>query len=130
MRAARAVILCTLLLMARAYAATDPLASINPVALPGPYAVGCSNVAQDFSLAPTNDARGDYWEGTGAGRPGKYVTQILLEPQGAFTYNAQVPDVRDVFVDFAGAAVPHLALVCYPTTKDNPLVKRTREALA
>ena len=34
-------------------AATDPLASVDPVKV-GPYPVGCSNVAQNFTTAPTD----------------------------------------------------------------------------
>jgi hypothetical protein len=121
MHPGRVVVFWFLLLLSRGtvFAATDPMASVNPVPLPGPYAVGCSNVAQDFSLAPTDDARHDYWEGTGAGGPGKYVTQILLEPQGAFTYDVQVPNVKGLFVNFGGTVVPHVALVCYPTSAGN-----------
>jgi predicted dienelactone hydrolase len=120
MLSGRAVCLLSLLFTLPALAATDPMATVDPIAVPGPYPVACSNVAQDFTQAPTDDIRNAYWEGTGAGSPGMYVTQILLEPQGAFTYMANVPDVRALFVDFAGTPVPHLALVCYPTSAANP----------
>src|SRR6476620_4797252 len=121
MPAGRAACLLSLLFFALpAMAATDPMATVSAIPVPGPYPVACSNVAQDFSQAPTDDIRNAYWEGTGAGGPGAYVIQILLEPQWAVTYPANVPDVRALFVDFAGTPVPHLALVCYPTTADNP----------
>ena len=38
--------------------------AVQPLALPGPYAIACSNVAQDFARAPAGgEAAKDYWEG-------------------------------------------------------------------
>ena len=102
-----------------ACALSDPLSSVDPHLLPGPYPVGCSNVAQNFALAPSDDDRGNYWEGTSIGGQGHYVTQLLVEPQGALTYNVDVPDVRDLFTTYAGQPVPYAAIVCYPTSADN-----------
>ncbi len=44
---------------------TSPLPTtvVQPLALPGPYTVGCSNVAQDFSLVAAGEEAKDYWEG-------------------------------------------------------------------
>jgi len=101
-----------------ACALTDPLSSVD-VRPPGPYPVGCSNVAQNFALAPSDNDRANYWEGTSIGGQGHYVTQ-LLEPQGgALIYNVSVPDVRGLFTTFAGQPVPYAAIVCYPTSADN-----------
>ena len=36
---------------------------VAPLALPGPYRVGCSNVAQDFSRVTAAESAQDYWEG-------------------------------------------------------------------
>lgn len=102
-----------------AWAQIDPLSSVDPRLLPGPYPVGCSDVAQNFALAPSDDDRGYYWEGTSLGGQGQYVTQLLVEPQGALIYNVNVPDVRDLFTTFAGQPVPYAAIVCYPTSADN-----------
>ena len=102
-----------------AWAQINPLSSVDPRLLPGPYPVGCSDVAQNFALAPGDDDRGNYWEGKSLGGQGHYVTQ-LLEPQGgALIYNVSVPDVRGLFTTFAGQPVPYAAIVCYPTSAGN-----------
>ncbi len=101
-----------------ACALTDPLSSVD-VRPPGPYPVGCSNVAQNFALAPSDNDRANYWEGTSFGGQGHYVTQLLVEPQGALIYNVNVPDVRTLFTTFADQPVPYAAIVCYPTSADN-----------
>ena len=115
-----AIAVCALLMATgSAWARTDPLSSVDPRLLPGPYPVACSDVAQNFALAPSDDDRGNYWEGTSIGGQGHYVTQ-LLEPQGgALIYNVSVPDVRGLFTTFAGQPVPYAAIVCYPTSADN-----------
>ena len=101
-----------------ACALTDPLSSVD-ARPPGPYPVGCSDVAQNFALTPSDDDRGNYWEGTSIGGQGHYVTQLLVEPQGTLIYNVDVPDVRGLFTTFAGQPVPYAAIVCYPTSADN-----------
>ena len=102
-----------------AFALTDPLSSVDPRPLPGPYLVGCSDVAQNFASASSDGDRGIYWEGTSLGGAGHYVTQLLAEPQGAFIYNVNVPNVRGLFTTFAGQPVPYAAIVCYPTSAGN-----------
>lgn len=99
-------------------ALADSSSSVTPRAA-GAYPVGCSNVAQNFALAPGDGDRGNYWEGTGVGGQGHYVTQLLSEPQGAFIYNVNVPDVRGLYTIFAGEPVPYAAIVCYPTSAGN-----------
>jgi len=101
-----------------AFGQTDPASSVDPRP-PGPYPVGCSNVAQNFAFAPTDDARAIYWGGTSLGGEGHYVTQLLSEPQGTFLYAVQVPDVRGLFTTFAGQPLPYAAIVCYPTSAGN-----------
>jgi dienelactone hydrolase len=89
-----------------------------PVA-PGPYAVGCSSVEQDFSrLAPGENAQ-QYWEGipAGDGRP-RYVTDLLT---GSATpvVGFPVPDDGQLFGKLAGKTYSVALLVCYPTGADN-----------
>ena len=43
-------------------ARADSLAVVDPLP-PGPYAVGCSNVAQDFSRVLPGESAQNYWEG-------------------------------------------------------------------
>ena len=55
--------------------------SVPPLPLPGPYAVACSNVAQDFGrLAPGEDVE-LYWEGVrrADGTP-RNATDLLTDP--------------------------------------------------
>jgi predicted dienelactone hydrolase len=104
-----------LLLLIRAFAA-EAQGVVPPVG-PGRFAVACSNVAQNFNLAPTDDARLQYWEGT---QQGQYVTALLSEPQSALLFNLPVPDDEGLFANHARQQVPYAALVCYPTTQDNP----------
>ncbi len=103
-----------LLLLVPAFAADAQ--SIVPPVEPGRFAVACSNVAQNFNLAPTDDARLQYWEGT----QGHYVIDLLSEPQSALLVNLQVPDDEGLFPNHARQQVPYAALVCYPTAPGNP----------
>ena len=105
------IALCAWLMAAgSAGALTDPLSSVDPRP-PGPYPVGCSDVAQNFVFAPGDNDRANYWEGTSIGGQGHYVTQLLVEPQGTLTYDVNVPDVRGLFTTFAGQPVPYAAIV-------------------
>ena len=64
--------------------------SVPPLPLPGPYAVACSNVAQDFSrLAPGEDVE-LYWEGVprGNGTP-RNAADLLSDPANTPVGNGQ-----------------------------------------
>ena len=98
----------------------DALAVVDPLPVPGPYAVGCSNVAQDFTRLQPGENAQDYWEGTPDGSRARYVTQLLSDPADALLYNVNVPDDRELFDNHATQQVAYLLLVCYPTTADNP----------
>ena len=44
--------------------ATPPVSTAAPaLPLPGPYPVGCSNVAQDLTRLPAGENAADYWNG-------------------------------------------------------------------
>ena len=88
--------------------------------VPGPYAVGCSNVAQDFSRIGSGETANDYWEGVPAGTRGRYVTDLLSDPANALVANTPVPDDRELFSGHAAQTLPFAILVCYPTSPDNP----------
>jgi predicted dienelactone hydrolase len=100
-------------------AGADSLAIVDPLP-PGPYAVGCSNVEQDFSRVLSGETARNYWEGSPDGSRQRYVTQLLLDPVDALTVNVTVPDDRVLFVNHATQQVPTTLLVCYPTSSDNP----------
>lgn len=83
----------------------------------GPYPIACSNLEQDFgrSSAPART----FWEGTRSDTS-RYVSQLLVAPQHALRYTVTPPDNRTLFRNFRKREVEFVALVCYPTTEDNP----------
>ena len=58
----------------------DASIEVSPLPLPGPYAVACSDIAQDFNRVASDEGASDYWQGNprpqGASR---YVTDLLAE---------------------------------------------------
>ena len=91
---------------------------VNPIS-PGAYPVGCSDVSQNFALAPSDEERAAYWEGTSVSGQGRYVTQLFTQAQSAFIFDVAVPDAPELFTTFAGQVVPYAAIVCYPTSDSN-----------
>jgi dienelactone hydrolase len=98
------------------HAATDPLAIVPPLGL-GPYAVGCSDVAQN--LTPATGNLSDYWEGVPFDGNPHYVTQLLTEPADTVTYPVVLPNDSELYAGFAGQPVQFAAIVCYPTDPGN-----------
>ncbi len=80
--------------------AADSLAVVDPLP-PGPYAVGCSNVEQDFSRLMPGETAQNYWEGVPDGSRQRYVTQLLVDPADSLSVNVNVPDDRELFVNHA-----------------------------
>jgi len=115
--AAAAVLLLSLCIGGSGHA--DSLAVVDPLP-PGPYAVGCSNVAQDFSRVQPGESAQNYWEGYPDGSRERYVTQLLADPADALVVDVTVPDDRDLYTNRAAQHVPYALLVCYPTSADNP----------
>jgi predicted dienelactone hydrolase len=102
-------------LLLAAAARADSLAVIPSRPLPGPYAVQCSDVAQDFSrIAPGLNAQ-NYWEATQG-----YVTDLLSEPASTLTANLAVPNDGELFGSSAGRTMAQTLIVCAPTSADNP----------
>jgi uncharacterized protein DUF5648 len=99
--------------------AQDPLAVVDPLPQ-GPYSVGCSNVAQDFSRLLPGESPQNYWEGYPDGSRERYVTQLLADPADALVVDVVVPDDRELYVNRATQTVEYALLVCYPTSPDNP----------
>jgi predicted dienelactone hydrolase len=97
----------------------DSLAVVDALP-PGRYAVGCSNVEQDFSRVRAGETAENYWEGFPDGSRDRYVTQLFTDPADALTIGVNVPDDRQLFVNHARQQVATALLVCYPTTADNP----------
>jgi predicted dienelactone hydrolase len=97
-------------------AATFPI----PPLPPGPYAVACSNMTQDFSrLAPGEDVQA-YWEGVprADGAP-RYATDLLTDPTNTLAVTVNAPANGSIFGSFAGRAIAHVVLVCHPTAPND-----------
>ena len=101
---------------AQAQSLDEVFGFIPPIA-PGRYAVGCSNVEQDFSRAAGDPVA--YWEGRGSAGTG-YVTDLLVDPAQAVVTSVTLPDDRDLYGDFRNRTLVFASLVCYPTTAANP----------
>ena len=102
---------------AGAYA--DPSGAIPP-APPGPYAVGCNDLAQDFSRVPPGDSAQNYWEGAPNGSTSRYLTTLLSEPGDSMVVNLAIPNDGGLYGSFAAQTEPYVVIVCYPTTTANP----------
>ena len=101
--------------------ASAPTAVVQPLPLPGPYAVACSNVVQDFSRVGTGEDATSYWEGnpSGTGLP-RYATDLLADPDNTLIATVTAPMDSNLYGSFAGQNVAFVVLACYPTTADNP----------
>ncbi|MGE5190546.1 MAG: alpha/beta hydrolase family protein [Gemmatimonadota bacterium] len=101
--------------------ATAPTVVVQPLPLPGPYAVGCSNVSQDFSRVGSGEDAQSYWDGrpTADGSP-RYVTDLLADPEDTLMATVTAPNDTNLYGSFAGQDVPFVVIACYPTTADNP----------
>jgi predicted dienelactone hydrolase len=101
--------------------ALAPTGVVQPLPLPGPYAVACSNVVQDFSRVGTGEDVTSYWEGNPSdnGMP-RYVTDLLADPGNTLIATVTAPDDANLYGSFAGQQVAFVVLACYPTTVDNP----------
>ncbi len=114
-----------LFLICAALGAGFPAAAANhdtvfPPVGAGLFKVACSNVAQDpAAIAALGSTPAEIWEGQPRDGQGRYITQVLSEPQAALLFDAPVPDLREIYPRFAGATVPHAAIVCHPTPASN-----------
>src|SRR5204863_6227658 len=82
----------------------DSLAVVDPLP-PGPYAAGCSNVAQDFSRVQPGERAQNYWEGYPDGSRGRYVTQLLADPADGLVVKVWVPADRGLYTNRPGRQV-------------------------
>jgi len=98
-----------------------PTAVVQPLPLPGPYAVACSNIVQDFTRVGVGEDVTNYWEGlpSASGQP-RYVTDLLADPANTLIATVTAPQDSNLYGEFAGQSLPFVVIVCYPTTSDNP----------
>jgi len=118
----RALIAAALFLMflSRALAQSADASVLQPLPLPGPYPVGCSNVSQDFGrVAPGEDAQA-YWEAQprGDGSP-RTIADLLSDPANTLGVSVTAGADSDVFGSYAARTLQFTVLVCYPTTAEN-----------
>jgi predicted dienelactone hydrolase len=120
-RACAAVVLVALACVAGSGARAEPTLVVPPQPLPGPYAVACSNVVQDFGRVAAGEDVQWYWEGVprtdGASR---YVTDLLSDAANTLAVNVVAPDDSSLYGSFAGKSLPYVVVACYPTSADNP----------
>ena len=101
--------------------APAPTVVVQPWPLPGPFAVACSNVAQDNSLLGTGEDATSYWEGMPSDNgTARYVTDLLADPGNTLIATVTAPNDSNLYGSFAGDNVAFVVLACYPTTVDNP----------
>lgn len=93
---------------------------VPPLPPIGPYAVGCSNVEQDFTRIPPGESAEAYWEGLPRNGTPRFVTDLLVDPVHALAYQQTFPNDSSVFGSFAGRTMPYVLVVCYPTDPSNP----------
>ena len=101
--------------------APAPTTVVQPLPLPGLYAVGCSNIVQDFRRVGAGEDATSYWEGapTANGVP-QYVTGLLADPGNTLAVTVTAPNDPNLYGSFAGQEVAFVVIACYPTTADNP----------
>ncbi len=101
--------------------APAPTVVVQPLPLPGPFAVACSNIAQDFSRVGAGEDVTSYWEGNpSADSTPRYVTDLLADPGNTLIATVTAPNDSHLYGSFAGQNIAFAALACYPTTADNP----------
>jgi predicted dienelactone hydrolase len=100
--------------------ASAPTVVVPPLPLPGPFAVACSNVVQDFGRVGAGEDATSYWEGapSGNGTP-RYATDLLADPGNTLIATVTAPMDSNLYGSFAGDNVAFVVLACYPTTDNN-----------
>jgi predicted dienelactone hydrolase len=121
--ARRVVVGATLLiaLFSQAIAQVPDASVLQPLPLPGPYPVGCTNVAQDFSrVAPGEDVQA-YWEALprSNGSP-RMIADLLSDPANTLGVTVAAGSDSDVFGSYTGRTLRFAVIVCYPTSANNP----------
>lgn len=107
--------------------ATGASAQSSGVVLPlpplGGYAVGCSNIEQDFTRIPVGESADAYWIGLPRGdSTPRFVTDLLVDPVHSFVYQQTFPGNSEIFGSSAGGTYPYALIVCYPTDPSNARV--------
>jgi len=96
----------------------QPALVVPPVG-PGPHAVACSNVEQDFTRVPAGQPVEAWWDGLPNGSTQRYVTDLLVDPAHAFVVQRTLPNDSGLFGPYAGTTIAYANIVCYPTDAAN-----------
>jgi len=96
----------------------DSRSVVAPLA-PGAFAVGCSNVAQDFSRVPAGADVQAYWQGELVNGQPRYATDLLSDPANTIVVEVTVPNDATLFGSIRQRVDPYVVLVCYPTAAAN-----------
>ena len=95
-------------------------AVVQPLPLPGPYEVACSNIVQDFTRLGAGENVKRYWEGMPSDNGmARYATDLLADPDNTLIATVTAPQDSTLYGDFAGQTVEYVVLVFYPTMADN-----------
>lgn len=98
-----------------------PTTVVPPLPLPGPYAVACSNVAEDFTKVKAGETAENYWEGSPSDSgTARYITDLLVDPTDTLAVTVNVPNSGTLYGSFAGKQVKYVLIACYPTVATNP----------
>jgi predicted dienelactone hydrolase len=101
--------------------APAPTVVVQPLSLPGPYSVGCSNIVQDFIRVGAGEDATSYWEGApGADGVPRYVNDLLADAGNTLIAVVNAPNDPNLYGSYSGQGVSFVVLACYPTTVDNP----------
>ena len=85
----------------------------------GPYAVGTSCLQIDPAKIAEGRSLNDYLQGNWDGDRRFYLDQILASPESSFYYQMAIPDDSSLYGDLAGAVMPMVAVILYPTDPAN-----------
>jgi hypothetical protein len=86
----------------------------------GTFPVACSNLAHDEArMNQIGGLPAQFWEGIPDGGTGRYLTQILAEPQSTLQFTLNIPDDRGIYEHFHGDTLPMVVFACYPTSASN-----------
>jgi hypothetical protein len=95
--------------------------AVPPLPLPGPYAVECSNIAQDFSRLAPGETAESYWEGVPrANGTARSPIDLLVDPSNTPMVTVDAPNNRQLFGSFAGRSLTYVVVICHPTSAANP----------
>ncbi len=82
---------------------------------PGPYAVACSDLAQDSArVAQLGVPLDDFWTGA----DNHYIGDILLEPSDTLVARPRIPN-DDLYPQRRNSTVEFVVIACYPTSDSN-----------